>query len=63
MWHIGKGKTTSNMALCRQASKTPRGGKKIEHYSDLPKRAIDSIINVKEEKDIDSLSSAGKHLL
>lgn len=60
MRHICKGKTTPDMALFRQVSKETRDGKKMDHYSDLLQRAIDSIIHVKEEKDIDSLFSVGE---
>lgn len=60
MRHICKGKTTPDMELCRQVSKETRDGKKMDHYSDLLQRAIDSIIHVKDEKDIDSLFSMGE---
>lgn len=60
MRHICKGETTPNMELCRLVSKETCDGKKMAHYSDLLQRAIDSIINVKEEKDIDSLFSVGE---
>ena len=36
-----------------------RDGKKMDHYSELLGEAINSIINKKEESDIDSLFSAG----
>ena len=48
------------MPLCRLVSKETRDGKKMDHYSDLLQQAIDSIIHVKEEKDIDSLFSVGE---
>lgn len=60
MRHICKGETTPNMELCRLVSKETCDGKKMAHYSDLLQRAIDSIIHVKEEKDIDSLFSEGE---
>ena len=45
--------------LCREFNKETRDGKKMDHYSELLGEAINSIINKKEESDIDSLFSAG----
>lgn len=42
------------------SNKETRDGKNMHHYSDLLKMAIESIITVKEENDIDSLFSVGE---
>ena len=47
-------------ALCKQFNKETRDGKNMRHYSDLLQSAIESIITVKEESDIDSLFSVGE---
>ncbi len=60
MRQICKDRTAPDMALCRQVNRETLDGRKMDHYSDLLQRAIDSIIHVKEEKDIDSLFSTGE---
>ena len=52
-----KGKNTPNMEICREFNRITRDGKNMQHYSDLLGDAIASIINVKEESDIDSFLS------
>lgn len=49
-----KGKDTPDMDICREFNRITRDGKNMQHYSDLLGDAIASIINVKEESDIDS---------
>ena len=54
MRYACKDKTEPDKALCRQFNKETRDGKHMRHYSDLLQKAIESIITVKEESDIDS---------
>jgi len=54
-----KGKTVPDMELCRQFNKETKDGYKMDFYSGLLQRAVESIITVKEESDIDSLFSEG----
>ena len=54
-----KGKNEPLKELCREFNRMTRDGKKMDHYSELLGEAINSIINKKEESDIDSLFSAG----
>ena len=42
--------------LCKETS----DGRHMEHYSDLLQKAIDSMVRIKEESDIDSLFSLGE---
>ena len=49
-----KGKDTPDMDICREFNRITRDGKNMQHYSDLLGDAIASIIDVKEESDIDS---------
>lgn len=60
MRYACKDKTVPDMALCKQFNKETRDGKNMRHYSDLLQSAIESIVTVKEEKDIDSLFSVGE---
>ena len=60
MRYACKDKTEPDKALCKQFNKETRGGKNMRHYSDLLQSAIESIITVKEESDIDSLFSVGE---
>lgn len=60
MRYACKDKTVPDMALCKQFNKETRDGKNMRHYSDLLRSAIESIVTVKEEKDIDSLFSVGE---
>ena len=57
MRYACKDKTEPNKVLCKQFNKETRDGKNMRHYSDLLQSAIESIITVKEESDIDSLFS------
>ena len=60
MRYACKDKTVPDKALCKQFNKETRDGKNMRHYSDLLQSAIESIITVKEESDIDSLFSVGE---
>lgn len=53
MRYACKDKTVPDKALCKQFNKETRDGKNMWHYSDLLQSAIESIITVKEESDID----------
>lgn len=53
MRYACKDKTKPDKALCKQFNKETRDGKNMQHYSDLLQAAIESIITVKEESDID----------
>ena len=60
MRYACKDKTEPEKVLCKQFNKETRDGKNMRHYSDLLQSAIESIITVKEESDIDSLFSVGE---
>ena len=60
MRYACKDKTEPDKILCKQFNKETRDGKNMRHYSDLLRSAIESIVTVKEEKDIDSLFSVGE---
>ena len=57
MRFLCKGKTAPDMDVCREFNRLTRDGKDMRKYSDLLGDAITSIINVKEESDIDSFLS------
>lgn len=57
MRFLCKGKTTPDMDICREFNRLTRNGKDMRKYSELLGDAIASIINVKEESDIDSFLS------
>jgi hypothetical protein len=52
--YLCKGKSAPDMELCKEFNRITRDGKNMQHYSDLLSDAIASIIDVKEESDIDS---------
>ncbi len=52
MRYACKDKTEPDKMLCKQFNKETRDGKNMRHYSDLLQSAIESIITVKEESDI-----------
>lgn len=60
MRHACKDKNVPDKAICRLFNKETSDGRKMNHYSDLLQQAIESIITVKEESDIDSLFSMGE---
>jgi ERCC4-related helicase len=60
MRHVCKGKHEPVKELCKQFNRETKDGKDMRHYSDLLQQAINSIIEVKAESDIDSLFSPGE---
>jgi hypothetical protein len=52
-----KGKTEPDKALCRSFNKETEDGRKMEKYSELLSDAISSIIELKDESDMDSFLS------
>ena len=60
MRHVCKGQDKPDKELCTIINKETCDGRKMQHYSDLLANAIDSIISVKEESDIESLFSVGE---
>lgn len=58
--HACKGRNTADAALCNVFNRETRDGRKMDRYSRLLQSAIESIVNIKEESDIDSLFSTGE---
>ena len=54
-----KGKATPDLKLCQQFNKETKDGYRMDAYSHLLQKAVESIITVKDESDIDSLFSEG----
>jgi hypothetical protein len=54
-----KGKAEPLKDICRSFNQETKDGKDMSKYSKLLQGAIRSIINVKEENDVDSLFKAG----
>ena len=52
--YLCKGKSSPNKELCKEFNRITRDGKNMQHYSELLSDSIASIIDVKEESDIDS---------
>lgn len=59
MRHVCKGKAEPIKNLCKQFNTETRDGRHMDKYSNLLQTAISSIIQVKEESDIESLFSQG----
>jgi SNF2 family DNA or RNA helicase len=55
-----KGQSNPIQAVCRLFNERTQDGKNMGQYSELLSQAIRSMIEVKEERDIDSLFSGGK---
>jgi len=55
-----KGRSAPLPEVCRIFNERTRDGQQMDRYSDLLSSAIRSMIEVKEEKDIDSLFSGGR---
>jgi SNF2 family DNA or RNA helicase len=55
-----KGKHEPIKDLCDAFNKETNNGKRMNHYSDLLQKAIDSIVKVKEESDINSFLNGGQ---
>ena len=60
MRHLCKGKKDYDRELCARLNRETNDGRHMEHYSELLQKAIDSIVKIKEESDIDSLFSMGE---
>jgi len=54
-----KGKDAPDLKLCQQFNKETKDGYRMDTYSHLLQKAVESIITVKDESDIDSLFSEG----
>ena len=57
--HLCRGKTEPFMELCRQFNEETDDGRRMGQVSELLSEAINSIIDAKEESDIDSLFQSG----
>ena len=55
-----KGQSEPLLEVCKQFNKETADGRKMGLYSELLSSAIKSMIDVKEEKDLDSLFTSGK---
>ncbi|AKR55108.1 helicase [Devosia sp. H5989] len=55
-----KGRTEPVADVCRVFNARTEDGRRMEQYSDLLSQAVRSMIEVKDEKDIDSLFSGGR---
>ena len=55
-----KGRSEPVQAVCRAFNTRTQDGRKMERYSELLSAAIHSMIEVKAEKDVDSLFSGGR---
>ena len=55
--HICKGKSVPDMEICKAFNDVTRDGKNMQKYSDLLSEAVKSIIDIKEESDIDCFLS------
>ena len=55
--YLCKGKSTTDMDICKVFNDLTNDGKNMQQYSELLGEAIKSIIDVKEESDIDSFLS------
>ena len=60
MRYLCKGKTEPYSELCKQFNKETRDGRNMSQYSNLLGDAIASIIEVKDESDIDSFLGGGQ---
>jgi len=55
-----KGLSEPLLEMCKQFNKDTADGRRMSLYSELLSSAIKSMIDVKEEKDLDSLFTSGK---
>ncbi len=60
MRHLARGKTEPDRNLCARFNKTTNDGKNMSKVSHMLEDAISSIIDAKEESDIDSFFRAGQ---
>ncbi len=59
MGRLCKGKTSPDKHLCKLFNTETKDGFDMSHYSEMLNRAIQTIINVKEETDVNSIFSYG----
>ena len=59
MRYLCRGKSEPNKTLCQKFNAETRDGRDMEEMSMLLSDAINSLINIKEESDIDSLFRKG----
>ncbi len=55
-----KGRTEPDLKLCRLFNKETRDGRRMETYSQLLQKAVETIISKKDESDLESLFSSGE---
>ena len=55
-----KGRTEPVLNLCHAFNKETADGRKMNHYSDLLQTAVATIVQQKEESDLESLFSFGE---
>jgi len=60
MRYLCKGKTEPYKELCKRFNKTTKDGRDMRDYSELLEDAISSIVQVKEESDIDTFIRGGR---
>ncbi len=60
MRHLARGKNTPDTEACRVFNRETKGGKNMDKISHLLEDGIASIIDAKDEEDIDSFFSAGQ---
>jgi hypothetical protein len=58
MRHLCKGQSEPILDLCRKFNSETHDGRRMDHYSSLLEAAIGSIIQVKNEKEIESFFTA-----
>ena len=57
---VCRDRTEYDHALCAAVNRETKDGRDMSHYSQLLHAAIDSIVTIKQESDIDSLFSEGE---
>ena len=55
-----KGKTEPILELCHAFNRETKDGRKMQHYSELLQKAVGTIVDQKEESDLESLFSFGE---
>ena len=60
MRHLSKGKAVPDQEACREFNRTTKDGKNMDKISHLLEDGIESIIDVKDEEDIESFFSSGQ---
>ncbi len=59
MGRLCKGQTAPNKALCKSFNTETKDGFDMKHYSEMLNKSIQTIINVKEESDVNSIFTYG----